>query len=88
MFRIGPHMRTVLEAIADLEGEGVSAPSKLDLAKMLADQDGGSWQGAYAAIVRCQRLGLVVVDRAHPEASPFGQGAVRLTDGGRRAVRR
>ncbi len=87
MFRIGPHMRTVLEAIADLEAAGVVAPSKLDLARMLADE-GGSWQGAYAAIVRCQRFGLVVVDRAHPEASPFGRGAVRLSEGGRRALRR
>jgi len=87
MFRIGPHMRTVLEVIADLEGEGITAPSKLDLAKMLSHEGGGSWQGSYAAIVRCQRFGLVIVDPAHPEASPFGRGAVRLSDRGRRALR-
>jgi len=79
-------MRTVLEAIADLDVEGVVAPSKLDLAKMLAE-DGGSWQGAYAAIVRCERIGLLVVDPVHPEASPFGRGAVRISEKGRRVLR-
>ncbi len=85
MFRIGPHMRTVLEAVAELEEAGGVAPSKLDLAKMLADE-GGSWQGSYAAIVRCQRVGLVIVDPAHPQASPFGRGVVRLSERGRRAL--
>jgi hypothetical protein len=80
-------MRRVLEGIADLEEAGAVAPSKLDLAKMLAEE-GGSWQGAYAAIVRCQQIGLVIVDAAHPEASPFGRGAVRLSESGRRSLRK
>jgi hypothetical protein len=31
------------------------------------------WVAAYAAIVRCQRVGLVIVDPAHPQASPFDE---------------
>lgn len=86
MFRVGPQMLTVLETLADLDAAQVTAPSKLDLARKLADEGGCSWQSAYAAIVRCQRAGLVVLDPTHPESSSFGRGAVRLSERGRRTL--
>jgi len=79
MLRIGYKMQLACELLA---GEGGALPSVHRLALWVGPH--GSTKYGYAIVKRCIRAGLVTREPGHPLANPKGDGAVVLTDAGRK----
>lgn len=75
---VGPKMH---EAVQKVDSSG-PYPSKNALAKRVGPH--GSQNYGYRIVNRCKSKGLLAVDSEHPDATPSGNGAVVLTDKGRK----
>lgn len=79
--RIGPSM---LYALRYLDSNDGAVSCAFELARAVGPR--GSAQYGYQIVNRCERAGLVAYDLDHPKAAPNSNGAVVLTDAGRRVL--